>query len=397
MPEVYKLHNQIKHYEWGSINTIPEFLGMENIREKPHAELWMGTHIFASSKIEFDGKLVGLGEISGELPFLFKLIAVGKPLSIQAHPNKKQAEEGYEREEKAGLTIKAPTRNYKDSNHKPEILCAISPITLMAGFREPEKIYKSLEALLSIAPPLKEIFVPSLNALESGSLLDFFRSLFNLSGIEQEYLCTFINNKDSGKTNGIITAEQWKLIKEFTALYPRDPAILSPLFLNIMTIQPGQAIYIPAGVLHAYLSGFGLELMSSSDNVLRGGLTPKHVDIDELIKVLHFVPFIPQTITPSPSSLWFSYHTTCREFLLSHMQSKNGNVFPGNGPAICIITGGELKTCGKVFKKGESFFIPEGEPPFFEGDYSLYAGWRGGNHNLPVRKTSVSVSAAIRK
>ena len=391
MADVYKLHNKIKHYEWGSAEILPEFLGIENSSAKPYAEMWMGTHNAASSQVELDGKLLDLLEFSGELPFLFKLLAVGKPLSIQAHPDKKQAVIGFNKEEAAGLTLTAPTRNYKDSNHKPEIICAITPITLMAGFREPEKIHKALEAFLAKALPVKEIFNPLLSALVSGSLLDFFNTLFNFSRIEREYLCTFINETKDYEADGVITDDQWKLMKYFAALYPMDPAVIAPLYLNILTIQPGQAIYIPAGVLHAYISGFGAELMSNSDNVLRGGLTPKYVDIDELANILHFVPFIPQIITPPASKSWFSYHTPCKEFLLSCMRTGAENIFPENGPAICIVTDGELKVCGKTFKKSESFFIPQGNAPlFFEGDFSLFSACKGGRFFLPKSRWSVT-------
>jgi mannose-6-phosphate isomerase len=374
MSDVYKLHNKIKHYEWGSAELLPCFLGIENSNGRPYAEMWMGTHNSAPSQIELGDKLVDLKEISGELPFLFKLLTLERPLSIQAHPNKEQAEKGFVREEKSGLTIKAPTRNYKDSNHKPEILCAITPITLMAGFRETEKIYRSFEAFLSIASPLKEIFGPLLSTLESGSLSDFFHTLFNFSRIEQEYLCTFINKKEGCEADEVITKEQWKLMKNFAGLYPWDPGIISPLFLNVITLQPGQAIFIPDGVLHAYISGFGLELMANSDNILRCGLTHKHVNIDELMKILHFVPFVPQIITPGAAVSWFSYHTPCSNFLLSHMHADSEMLFPGNSPAICVVIEGELKTCAKTFKKGESFFIPKGaQTILFDGNYSLFA------------------------
>jgi mannose-6-phosphate isomerase len=374
MSDVYKLHNQIKHYEWGSKELLPGFLGIKNDDGRPYAEMWMGTHDSASSRAELGGKLANLEEISGELPFLFKVLAIEKPLSIQAHPNKEQAEEGFRKEEEIGLAIEAPSRNYRDSNHKPEILCAITPVTLMAGFRESGEIYKFLEEFLSIAPQLKEIFDTLLRTLESDSLIDFFRTLFNFSGIERECLCTFINEKEICETGEAISDEQWKLMKAFAALYPGDPAVIAPLYLNVLTIQPGQAIFIPAGVLHAYISGFGLELMTSSDNVLRGGLTPKYVDIDELMNILHFVPFIPHVIIPAASASCFSYNTPCKEFLLSKMQGQGENIFSGNSPAICIVTEGELKTCAKAFKKGESFFIPQGAKQLiFDGNYTLFA------------------------
>jgi len=377
--KLFRLKNQIKHYEWGSREILPQFLNIENNKGDPCAEMWMGTHNLSPSQTEVDGDLVNLTELSGELPFLFKLLAVEKPLSIQAHPNKAQAEEGFKREESRGLSIKNPTRNYRDTNHKPEILCALSPFTLMAGFRESDRISVSLEEFLLIAPPLKEIISPLLRALEADSLSSFYRILSGLSRIEREYLSTFIREKD-GVQGGVISQSQWNLMKDFASQYPGDPAILSPLFLNLFTLQPGQAVFIPSGVLHAYLSGFGVELMASSDNVLRGGLTPKHIDTGELMNILHFVPFIPQIITPPSSTGWFCYNTPCGDFLLSMMHSEGEEkAFVGKGPAICIVTEGRLRVENEIYKRGESFYLPQADINYmFNGNYSLYAASSGG-------------------
>ena len=376
--KIYRLKNQIKHYEWGSREILPQFLNIENSRKDPCAEMWMGTHKLSPSQTEVNGRFVNLTELSGELPFLFKLLAVEKPLSIQAHPNKAQAEEGFNREEKRGLSVKNPTRNYKDTNHKPEILCALSPFTLMAGFRESSRISVSLEEFLLIAPPLKEIVSPLLRALDSESLSSFYRILSGFSRIEREYLSTFIREKE-GVQGGVITQSQWNLMKDFASQYPGDPAIISPLFLNFFTLQPGQAVYIPSGVLHAYLSGFGVELMASSDNVLRGGLTPKHVDAGELMNILHFVPFVPQIITSPSSAGWFCYNTPCVDFLLSMMKGDGEEkAFGEKGPAICIVTEGELRAGNEIFKKGESFYLPQSGFDFlFSGNYSLFAASSG--------------------
>jgi len=385
MKNLYKLTNKIKYYEWGSSGILPEFLNCENKKGLPFAELWMGTHKSGSSQIQDcddgNGALKDLSEVSGDIPFLLKLLAVDKPLSIQAHPNKTQAEEGFEKEEKSGLTITSPKRNYKDDNHKPEVLCALTPFTMMAGFREPEKIIVSLEGLLISAPQLKDIISPLIKALEPGLLAAFFRTLINFSQYQQEYLRSFIKGSDINKSCGFISGDQWDLMKSFCDLYPNDPAILSPLYLNFIRLNPGQAVYIPAGILHAYLSGFGVELMTNSDNVLRGGLTHKHVDIGELFNILHFVPFIPQVITPPESGSWHCYHTPCREFLLAYMFGSGDEMFPGKTPAICIVTEGELTADNEKFKKGDSFFIPKGKKLSFSGNYKLYAACTWSSEN----------------
>jgi mannose-6-phosphate isomerase len=380
MTKVYKLDNQIKNYEWGSSCLIPQFLGMKDYKQMPYAEMWMGTHSGAPSQIADlnkpnSDKKKYLKELSGDLPFLFKLIAVEKQLSIQAHPNKEQAVEGYRQEEEAGLALNAPRRNYKDANHKPEILCALSPFTLLAGFRENEQIKSSLESFVIMFPQLKEIIVPLIKAVNTGSLAVFFRIIFNLSNPEREYINDIILEKEIFENSGVISQEQWKLVREFASQYPGDPAILSPLYLNLIALEPGQAIYVPPGILHSYSKGFGVELMAASDNVLRSGLTPKYIDIPQLMSIVDYRPYMPEIITPDSSS-WFCYQTACKEFILALMRGGSGseNIFPAKGPAICIVTEGELAADGINIKKGESFFIPAGEESIvLKGNYSLFA------------------------
>jgi len=374
MRKVYKLYNQIKHYEWGSPYILPQFLGIENSRGIPYAEMWMGTNSGAPSKIRVSNdKTEDLFRVSGDIPFLLKVIAVEKPLSIQAHPNKEQAVQGFKREEELKLHLKSPSRNYKDPNHKPEILCALSPFTLMAGFRKPDEIYRSLEEFITVIPQLKEVFSPMFRALKTNMLEVFFRILFYFSRLEIEYITKLVNEVKISGTGGI-TGQQWQLIKDFAVLYPNEIAILSPLYLNYFTLQPGQAVFIPAGILHSYISGFGVELMANSDNVLRCGLTPKYVDIPELMSILTFTSFMPPVVTPDSSS-WFCYQTPCDEFLLALMRADGGEeFFPEEEPAVCVVTEGELLTDGLKFKKGESFFVPkDAQSLSFSGNYSLFA------------------------
>jgi len=373
MSELYKLHNQIKHYEWGSVKDIPAFLGLENKEGLPWAEMWMGTHSGAPSQVlsANEDKLINLEDFCGKpLPFLFKLIAAGKPLSIQAHPNLAQAAEGFKREERMGIPLDAPNRNYKDPNHKPEILCAILPFTIMAGFRTVEEIKKNLEAF-SMSPLLKGIFSSLLRALDSPSLAVFFHALFQLTETERKSICSFLLENETCKS---IPQNLWELMRNFALQYPNDAGVLSPLYLNVFTLEKGEAVFVPAGVLHAYISGFGVELMASSDNVLRGGLTPKHIDIGELMNILDFNPFMPPVFPPSPQS-FFRYPAPCNDFSLSFIRGNGEEkVFPEKEPSICIVTEGELHSGACVFKKGESFFLQQDKsPPVFGGNYSLFA------------------------
>jgi len=316
MTNIHKLHNQIKHYKWGSPVLLPQFLGLNNSNKEPYAEMWMGTNKSAPSSVEINGEITELNSAFGEVPFLFKLLAVEEPLSIQAHPNREQAIEGF-----SGGNI-----NYSDANKKDEILCALTPFTLMAGFRQTD---------------------------------DVFSSYKNASN------------------------EQLDLIKYFESLYPNDSGVYSPLFLNLITLQPGQAVFIPACVPHSYISGFGLELMNSSDNVLRGGLTSKHIDIIELNKIINPEPFLPQIINPlfaDTNVKRFDYPSLSCDFSLSVINSTNNAelTFSNKGCVICIVTEGQLTIGDLQFKKGDSFFIPgQSEAVLFKGDYSLYAAIEG--------------------
>jgi mannose-6-phosphate isomerase class I len=243
------------------------------------------------------------------LPFLFKLLAAGQPLSIQAHPNLAQAREGFARENKAGIALDAPNRNYKDANHKPEIICALTPFTGMCGFREPAEIRSLLEAFLAGADKLlHEGFAPlfaALGAANTGTALrDFLTALFAMPHETRETLTAYIRPKTVSAVSdagGGLSPLLWRLMRSFAELYPNDPALIAPLYLNVFHLEPGEAVFLRAGILHAYIHGLGVELMANSDNVLRGGLTPKHVDVPELMKVLEFAPMQPEIIQPPPS------------------------------------------------------------------------------------------------
>ena len=417
MPEFFKLSNHVKHYEWGSPDWIPRLLGLANTGGKPWAELWMGSHPAASSTVNINGDEISLAgfiarnteyclgkqaaEQYGALPFLFKLLAAQAPLSIQAHPNLVQAREGFERENKAGIAIDAPNRNYRDSNHKPEIICALTPFTGMCGFRPPDEIRRLLQAFLSPPLPpepvsLRRGFAPLFAALETAdtaaALRNFLNALFGLSAALRDELTAYIGGcgamaAGGGETTAGISPLQWKLMADFAARYPGDPALVSPLYLNIFQLKPGEAVFLRDGALHAYIYGLGVELMANSDNVLRGGLSLKHIDVPELLNILDYSPLRPEILRPNygaGAAGCFCYPAVCDEFSLLTMNGGNGAAAPAlNGPAICIVTAGELHITGGesqdgiILKTGESVFIPacgnEGKPPVFEGSYTLYA------------------------
>ena len=395
MSELFRLDNPIKHYPWGCPHSIPELLGLKG-DGSPWAELWMGAHSASPSRT-MDGpgldKLIAaepvryLGEKAakqyGALPFLFKLLAAEKPLSIQAHPNLAQAREGFERENRAGIPLDAPNRSYKDQNHKPEIICALTPFTGLCGFRSPDTIRRLFAAFLDPAPaamkeglsPLLETLAPAGGA-QPEALRHFLNELFGLSPAVCKMLTEYIHS-----ANG--ESAEAKLMRNFAAQYPGDPAVTAPLYLNVFRLEPGEAVFLKAGTLHAYCDGFGVELMANSDNVLRGGLTGKHIDLPELMKVLDFNPSAPRIIKPPPDApggvSCFTYPASCEnssreEFSLSVIHGKGGAApYPLTGPSIGIVTEGEMRIGDTVLKRGESVFMPPAPEKIpLSGSFTFY-------------------------
>ena len=316
---VYKLKNIIQDYPWGSRAYLQELTG--NRSEGPLAELWMGTHPRGESEV-----LTGEGEpkklsslLEGGLPFLFKLLAAGEPLSIQAHPDKKQAEEGFAGENARGIPPDSPSRNYKDDNHKPEIICALTPFWAMKGFRSPEKIKELFSPWLPCEA--LEILFPG-GIRDSGKKLEiFFQSLMTLG---EPLKGRVINAAVSWCGNRNEDYARWAL--KLHKKYPGDIAALAPLYLNTFQLQPGEALFLDAGELHAYLEGFGVELMANSDNVLRGGLTSKHVDIPELMKTLVFGSSDPKILHPKQQADGTGlYETGSEEFRLIAVKLTHDN------------------------------------------------------------------------
>jgi mannose-6-phosphate isomerase len=332
----------------------------------------------------------------GGLPFLFKLLAAERPLSIQAHPNLAQARSGWERENSLGIPPGAPNRNYRDPNHKPELICALGPFTAMAGFREPREI-RSLLRLFgcpALAPLLDALDAPSDAALGpalgpalgEGALRRFLQALFALDAESRAALGaharSFVRNSPPAAY-----AEEWELVAQFAELYPEDPALLAPLYLNLITLQRGEAMNIPAGILHAYVRGFGAELMANSDNVLRGGLTVKHVDIGELTAILRFAPFKPEILGPAGAGGSLEvYPSPFREFSLYRLRGRGAAVpFPLRGPAILLTLEGELAVPGEKLslRPGESAFVAAGTMPVLAGDYEALIAAAGAVYSMP--------------
>ncbi|RWX54518.1 mannose-6-phosphate isomerase, class I [Photobacterium chitinilyticum] len=374
-PCFFRMHNVIQDYAWGSTTSIESLFGIANPEGKPQAEIWMGVHPNGCSKIDVAGKATRLAEFIdtdkaaiigadteqqfGELPYLFKVLAADKALSIQVHPSKSQAEVGFAKEQDAGIPHSAGHRNYKDPNHKPELVYALTPYQAMNGFREIAQIV-TLFRCLEIAD-LQALVVALEENQNEGGLRQFFEAMLSLRGETKETA-----------VSGLLTyAEQHKddalfaLILELAEQYPGDIGLFSPLMLNVLILQPGEAMFLDACTPHAYIKGTGLEIMANSDNVLRAGLTPKHMDISELVTSTRFVPMPADTLllAPEQSEGGLHYPIPVPDFKFSVYHSQQEIVLTMSSaeillaidePVTVIHSNGETLT----IEKGESMFIP---------------------------------------
>ena len=300
LPSFLSMQNPIQGYDWGSHDALTTLFGIPNPAGKPQAELWMGAHPNGCSEVVLAGQAqklstliesapaAVLGEATqtrfGSLPFLFKVLCAEKALSIQVHPSKAQAEAGFAKEEAAGISPKAANRNYKDPNHKPELVFALTPYQAMNGFRAIPAILALFERVK--LPALAELVATLAANQNEAGLQHFFHQLLVLEGARKEEalagLLAFAAKHQDEETFALITS--------LAAQYPGDVGLFSPLLLNVVTLQPGQAMFLDACTPHAYVRGTGLEIMANSDNVLRAGLTPKYIDVAELLDCTRCLP-----------------------------------------------------------------------------------------------------------
>ena len=380
MKTISVLKNPVQEYTWGSKTALPELLGMPSPSEKPQAELWMGAHLKAPSQVCHEGIWQPLPQwieedppavlgktvsdrFSNRLPFLFKVLAAAKPLSIQAHPDLQQAREGFSRENEAGLPPDAPHRNYRDGNHKPEIICALTDFWALNGFRKPEDILEKMNRFC--LPELTEELSFLRNHSDAGKLKRFFDALMSMKRERQRKVVEEVLRRVNILSETDPVAE-WMI--RLNEEYPGDIGVLSPLFLHLVKLRPGEAMYLPAGDLHAYLDGVGMELMANSDNVLRGGLTPKHIDVPELLRIIRFEEKEPEILTPKVHVPGESvYSTPAEEFVLSVIYVDVSTSFTSlreRSVEIMICTEGEATVTDSerdnstLLKRGTSVVIP---------------------------------------
>ncbi len=395
MKNIGILKNTVQEYEWGSYTAIPELLGNDSPANTPQAELWMGAHPKAPSKVKLNGRWMSLMKLieknpkdilgkevaekySNRLPYLFKVLAAAKPLSIQAHPSLAQANEGYMRENSLGIPLDAYNRNYKDDNHKPECICALTFFWALNGFR---KISSILALLEKICPQgLKSDLNNLREEPNSLGLKKFFQAIMTMDRDKQNKIIAdaIINAQ---KFSDDDQAYKWMI--DLHNEYPADIGVFSPILLNLICLKPGQAMFLPAGELHAYLDGVGIELMANSDNVLRGGLTPKHVDVPELLNVLNFEERELDILSPIVSNECERiYSSRAEEFVLSVITLKRDLTCdsPTNRSVeILLCTDGEaiITDLGNndklAFDGGKSIIIPSAVKKYcIQGNATLY-------------------------
>ena len=398
---MYVLKNTVQPYAWGSADGIPSIVGIENPDRIAMAELWMGAHPVAPSLITSPAELRDLGRaiaanpaytlgeyclsrFGPRLPFLFKVLSAAKALSIQAHPSRRQAIDGFAREEASGPSIGAPDRNYRDDNHKPEIIRAVTRFEALRGFKPVCEIRADWRTVHdacaddpSVAAVIDRIREPLDAPFEADAARHFFEAIFATGENDRARLIALVERIARGRVE-----PHWSVVARLADEFPGDIGVLAPLFLNYVVLEPGDALYLPAGVLHAYLAGTGIELMANSDNVLRCGCTPKHIDVAELLSVVVFDPGPPDVLSAEgDGTAERSYDTPADEFALSSIDLDDGTYRPGREgtPEIILALDGPLviryldrpghdSTVRGVAEvrmdRGDSVFVPAGAPDY---------------------------------
>lgn len=393
-PRVLPLTGAVQHYDWGGDAFLPGLLGRANPEGRPFAELWMGAHPSAPAAADVDGVSVTLDTLvdgaadvllgpettarfSGRLPYLFKVLDARNMLSIQAHPTKRQAEEGFARENAGGIALKAPHRNYRDDNHKPEVHVALTDFWMLHGFRPLEEIIETLRAapeMGAVLPDFRERLRQA--GTDAAARRDLLRTLYGtIMTLPQTQvdalLDPLIQRLERASSLDKDTPDFWALRAAEDFPLPgghRDRGIFSVYLLNLVRLRPGQGTFQPAGTLHAYLEGVNVELMANSDNVLRGGLTPKHVDVSELMQVLAFEEGPPEILSGERvSATETRYRAPVDEFVLSRIQLRKGQRYVRDalrGPDTLLVLEGavEVQAEKQVLARGrgEMCLVPHG-------------------------------------
>ncbi|GGU46772.1 mannose-6-phosphate isomerase, class I [Streptomyces lavendofoliae] len=373
------LTNTVQPYAWGSTTALPELMGTPPTGE-PQAELWMGAHPAAPSRVERDGHTLpldrviaadparelgsaGLRRFGPRLPFLLKLLAADAPLSLQVHPDLAQAAAGFAVENALGVPVDAPHRNYRDGHHKPEMIVALTPFDGLCGFRAPRGCADLLDRL--DVPGLRPFGAALRDGDDEAALREVFTAFLSppaglvgevTGAVAREAAREGPHRADLGAYLAIARA------------HPGDPGLLGALMLRYVRLAPGEALHLGAGVPHAYLSGLGVEIMASSDNVLRCGLTSKHVDPDELLKVVRFSALPTPVLVPRAEGDEQVYPAPVDDFRLSRLvlttPLRPRPLAPG-APQILLCTQGEAHVASAgaslTIGPGRAVYVPAWE------------------------------------
>ncbi|NEX74410.1 mannose-6-phosphate isomerase, class I [Aeromonas rivipollensis] len=386
LPSFLLMQNPIQGYDWGSHDALTTLFGIPNPAGKPQAELWMGAHPNGCSEVTLAGDVQKLSTLIesapaavlgdatvarfGSLPFLFKVLCAEKALSIQVHPSKAQAEAGFAKEEAAGISPKAANRNYKDPNHKPELVFALTPYQAMNGFRAIPAILALFDAMA--LPALAELTAALRQSQDEAGLQHFFHQMLILDGARKEEALAGLLAYAAARQDD----ETFALITSLAAQYPGDVGLFSPLLLNVVTLKPGQAMYLDACTPHAYVRGTGLEIMANSDNVLRAGLTPKYIDVAELLDCTRCLPKPDDQIllTPHLEGAVQHFEVPVPDFTFSVYPAGEHALTTASAEILFAIDGTVTLQQGEQslrLEKGQSAFVPA-----TTGSYQLLAEGR---------------------
>lgn len=390
MRKVFPIKGAVQNYAWGGKEFIPKLMGKQNVDNQPFAEIWLGAHQRGPAMLKMNGKEVSLKDfieknpnVLGEkvikqfgktLPYLFKVLDVNKMLSIQTHPSKDAAVKGYYAEEKAGIPITAFDRNYKDDNHKPEVMVALTEFWLLHGFKSLEAI----EEVLKSVPEFKMLLEYYQRILEKevdNKLYHFYKNLMEMSQkTVDEILQPLAERLSLDFVAGKIpksSPDYWVALAFRDNMLEGghfDRGIFSIYIFNLVCLKRGEGIFQDAGIPHAYLEGVNMELMANSDNVFRGGLTVKHVDVKELLEHVVFEPVTPNILTGTEIERGVKvYKTSAPDFELTRILLKDFQTYnctEVNSPETLIVMKGEvIVQSGKEefrLERGGAFFAPNG-------------------------------------
>lgn len=359
------LTGAIQPYAWGSREVLPRIMGVPPTGE-PQAELWLGAHPRAPSVLRRSGtdrpldQVIAdnpIGELGadatqifgGKLPFLLKILAVDQPLSLQTHPTRSQAQAGFDSEDEQGIPLDAEHRSYRDRNHKPEMICALEPFTALCGLRPPESAAALFDSLEVAA------LDPAIRYLQAGEVALALRWLLEHppeagTAIAHQVVaaCAESGPFPDERHWGVRIGEQ----------HPGDIGVAIALMLNLVHLQPGQALFLGAGNLHVYLRGAAVEIMANSDNVLRGGLTSKHVDVAALLDVVDCRPH--EVLVQAPVNPCFTFQSPVPDFSLTRVELVGSQHFTPSGPEIVLCASGNVKVAGHKITGGGAVWVPAG-------------------------------------